>query len=604
MSLPERFFEERQKHLLGWEDGPVLAHVEEDGTLRVVFPPRDGAPRAPLGIELTGDALLHSPTGDSFTSFTVEGDRLEATRHALDGTEHVWSTPLPTPPGGEWTLQDVIETRSAAYGTGYALTLVDENNPAGTDDAGAGGTVLLRVAEGADPVVHRPGAAGQAVHWDEDGAFVVLQEDRGPLRPLLRTERLDDPAAPPGPAVEGRWLDGRGGRALVLTGAPEEPRLALWNPREAFPRHLDTGPGPVDDGRFTDSAASSALVVSTHGGTDHLALLDLDSGELRPLDTPGAGRLLLRVASPRGTGLYGLSTAGGTSYWWITPAGTVHSAPGAIPPDPALTRPEHTRFAGTPALVHRPPGRPTAAVIALHGGPESQERDELRWDGLYRELLHRGVLVVGLDYTGSSGYGTEFLRRPWKDWEASFGRDLESCLDALRREGIAPRRTALLGGSFGGSLALLGCVLVKDLAGAVAGAPLTDIRRQAARAAAEDERYAQWFALRYAIDSPLPRERLFDPEHLSLTGPKQRVLLFHGKNDPVTSFEDSSALVALARERGLPWTLIADESRHVPEDEDEARFRYEQVRDALAAVLDLPETSGTPGAPAPGLTPC
>ncbi len=156
-----------------------------------------------------------------------------------------------------------------------------------------------------------------------------------------------------------------------------------------------------------------------------------------------------------------------------------------------------------------------------------------------------------------------------------------------------PRPHSSPRGSFGGSLALLGCVLAKDLAGAVASAPLTDIRRQAARAAAEDERYAEWFALRYDLVSPLPRERVFDPEYLAATGPGQRVVVVHGRNDPVASFEDSHILAARAQERGLPWTLVSDESGHVPEDADEARFRYEQVWEALVAVLELPRKTGT-----------
>ncbi|MFI8265029.1 alpha/beta hydrolase family protein [Streptomyces sp. NPDC085665] len=595
MSLPEGLFEERQKHLLGWEDGPVLAHVEDGGTLRVTFPSRNGVPRAPRGIEVSGDALLHSPTSNAFVSFTLDGDRLAVTRHVLDGELRVWSTGLPAAPRGSWTLHDVIETESAAYGTGYVLTLADED---GEDEgSGEGEPTLLRVAEGAEPIVHRPRTAGRAVHWDDDSAVVLLQEDRGPLQPLLHAEPLGDRAAPHVPAAEGRWLDSRGGVALVLTDAPDAPRLALWNPRAATLRHLDTGPGSVADGRFTGDDTSCALVVSTDEGTDRLDLVNLDSGDSRPLETPGAGRLLIRVASPRGTGLYGLSTAGGTSYWWIGPDATVRWAPGAVPPDPALNRPEHTYFAQTPALVHKPPCTATAAVIALHGGPESQERDELRWDGLYRELLHQGVLVISLNYTGSSGYGADFLRRPWKDWAASFRLDLDACLGALRDMGVGPGRTALLGGSFGGSLALLGCVIEKDLAGAVASAPLTDIRKQAARAAVDDGRYAEWFALRYDLASPLPHERVFDPDHLAATGPKQRVVVIHGRNDRVTSFEDSGTVVARARERGLPWTLVSDESGHVPEAADEARFRYERVRDGLAAVLITP---GTPAArPAP-----
>ncbi|MEU9293729.1 prolyl oligopeptidase family serine peptidase [Streptomyces sp. NPDC048266] len=592
MSLPELFFTERQKHLLSWaEGGPVRAHMEDAETLRITSPTPHGEPRAPHDIAVTGDALLYAQASESFVSFALDGDRLDVTHHALDGTRHGWSTALPTAPRGRWALQDVIETRSAAGGTGFALTVVDEQDEEEEEEEGeAEGDTLLLVAEGAGTVSHRPRAAGSLVHWDEGAAVVVLREDRGPFQPLLRAEPLDVDAARPVITTEGRWLDGRDGEALVLTDAPGAPRLALWNLRDGSLRHPDAGPGPgpVDDARFIGAGTSSALVVRTYEGTDRAWLLDLASGAAEPLDTPGAGRLLLRVATPRGAGLYGLSTTEGTSYRWISPDGAVECAPGAVPPDPALSPPTHTYLGTTPALVYEPPGETTAAVIALHGGPESQERDELRWDGLYRELLHRGVLVVGLDYTGSSGYGDAFLRRPWKDWETAFGRDLDACLTALRDRGVTADRTALLGGSFGGSLALLGCVLAEDLAGAVAAAPLTDIRRQAARAAADDARYAAWFSERYDLASPLARQRTFDPEHLTTAGPKQRVVIVHGENDQVTSFQDSSALVARARELGLPWSLTADASGHVPDDADEARFRHDQVRDALAAVLDLP----------------
>ncbi|MBX9424302.1 S9 family peptidase [Streptomyces lateritius] len=616
MSLPELFFTERQKHLLSWvEGGPVLAHVEDAETLRITSPTPHGETRTPHDIAVTGDALLYAQASESFVSFALDGDRLDVTHHALDGTRHGWSTALPTAPRGRWALQDVIATRSATGGTGFALTVVDEDED--EEEGEAEGDTLLLVAEGAGTVSHRPRAIGTLVHWDEGAAVVVLREDRGPFQPQLHAEPLDDPARPV-VTTEGRWLDGRDGKALVLTDAPGAPRLALWNLRDGSLRHPDaeagpeagpgpeavsgpdgsSGPGvgpgsgaasgPVDDARFIGAGTSSALVVRTYEGTDRAWLLDLASGAAEPLDTPGAGRLLLRAATPRGAGLYGLSTTEGTSYRWIGPDGTVECAPGAVPPDPALTPPAHTYLGSTPALVYEPPGGTTAAVIALHGGPESQERDELRWDGLYRELLHRGVLVVGLDYTGSSGHGDAFLRRPWKDWETAFRRDLDACLTALRDRGVTADRTALLGGSFGGSLALLGCVLAEDLAGAVAAAPLTDIRRQAARAAADDARYTAWFSERYDLASPLARQRTFDPEHLTTAGPKQRVVIVHGENDRVTSFEDSSTLVARARELGLPWSLTADASGHVPDDADEARFRHDQVRDALAAVLDLP----------------
>ncbi|MGI5466399.1 alpha/beta hydrolase family protein [Streptomyces sp. CA-132043] len=305
----------------------------------------------------------------------------------------------------------------------------------------------------------------------------------------------------------------------------------------------------------------------------------------------------MRTTAPHGIGLHGLSTTGGTRTWWIGPDGDAQQSPGAVPPDPDLPPITHT-WLGThtspgavPALIHSPPARPTArptsAVISLHGGPESLERDELRWDGLYRHLLHEGALVIALNYTGSTGYGAEHLRAPWLRWSESFAADLASCLALARERGVPPHRTALLGGSFGGSLALLGCVLEPSLAGAVAAAPMTDIVRQAARAGEASPHYTAWFAERYSLSAATPAEHVFDPAHLTTTTPRQRITILHGENDEVTSYQDSAALVARALAKKLPWTLLSDDSGHTPDTAATARLRHDRTLRSLRETLAL-----------------
>ncbi|MEV8321295.1 prolyl oligopeptidase family serine peptidase [Streptomyces sp. NPDC059900] len=579
MPFLEAVFSERQKHLLTWQQGPVLAHMQEDGTLRIGPVQQKEGASAELDLTVDGDAILYTQSTESFTCFRLHEHRLEVTEHSLDGAERVWTAALPTAPAGQWTIHDVIECRTTADNTCFVLTVTDEED---------GNKSLLWVAEDAATRIHRPRARGQAVHWSPAGDAVVLQEERGPLRPLLHIEPLNGGATAEGCTTEAQWLDGHHDQALVLTDAPEEPRLAHWDLRTGQLQHIAATTEPVSSSRFFRAVPSRALVITAHEGRDHAYHLDLASGDMKRMETPGAGRLLPKVTALRGIGLYGLSTTEGTSYWWIEADGSVQRAPGAVQPAPRLTAPRHTYFAATPGLIYQPPDQPRAAVISLHGGPESQERDELRWDGLYRDLLHARVGVIGLNYTGSSGYGSAFLRQPWKNWAAAFQKDLDACLAAiLRNWGIPPARTALLGGSFGGSLALLGCTLIPRIAGAVASAPLTDIRNQAARAARDDERYASWFSDRYNLNASLPHHRTFAPENLTRTGAKQRIVVIHGKNDQVTSYEDSAATVARGRQQGLPWSLIADASGHVPENAHEARHRYEQVQKALTGILSL-----------------
>ncbi|MEU0166923.1 alpha/beta fold hydrolase [Streptomyces iakyrus] len=231
----------------------------------------------------------------------------------------------------------------------------------------------------------------------------------------------------------------------------------------------------------------------------------------------------------------------------------------------------------------------------LHGGPESLERDELRWDGLYRELLEAGVAVIGLNYCGSTGYGPLHTQRAWKTWTTAFQEDVESCIAAAAEWGVRPADIALLGGSFGGALALLGCVLRQDLAGAVASAPLIDIRRHAEQASAADPSYQDWFGARFELaDSAAPAQRVFDPEYLSATAPGQRVFLVHGSEDEVTQWQHSKRAADEAIRKELPWTLVTEAGAgHVPADIEEAKHRYHNIHSALLQVLGIAPTKAT-----------
>ncbi|MFD5338897.1 alpha/beta hydrolase family protein [Streptomyces hawaiiensis] len=577
MSLAEDLFTERDRHLFAWHDGPVLGSVGPDGRLDVIETDRRGGHRVLCRPDLDADAVLFLGARQAVARLSVRDDgRLTVTETTLDGKETHRRADLPAAAAGAWTLLDVLETACDTL----VLTVEDDAGNRRFLDVAPSGRVRARRFLDAPP--------GEPVHWNAELDVAVLAQDRGPWPPLLR---LCAPSSGRVAAsVIGRWLDGEGGTGAVLadrTDTGTEPTLSLWDLGDGSLTPLPSR-GWTDDARFLRDGTGGLLAVRTEEATDRLDLVDPADGSARPIapHLPGAGRLRIRVANRTGIGVYALSTLTGSSWHWITPGGAVASSPGRIPAHAGGATRRHHRLGPAPALVYAPARDPVAMVVSLHGGPESIERDELRWDGLYRELLDAGILVVGLNYAGSVGYGSQHRRRPWSDWRAAFRGDLDACVAEARARGLGPGDIALLGGSFGGALALLGCVLDGRLAGAVACAPLVDLRRHVNRAVVADARYRSWFEQRFGLapDTTDPHPD-FDPARLSATGDRP-VFLIHGDQDEVVDGQDTARAAALARAQGRPWTLIREDGiGHVPQNPEQAARRYAHVRSALHSVL-------------------
>jgi acetyl esterase/lipase len=590
MSLAEDFFNERNQHLLAWHNGPVIGSLSSDGRLSVVEKGYEGGHRVLFRCELDADAVLFLGGRQVMARLYMQDDsRLTITETALNGKEtHRW-VDLPSPETGAWTLRDVLEGTDRNGQDTLVLVVEDEKDT----------RRILEVSPSGDMGTHtlQDASLGELIYWNAAVDAAVLKEDRGPWSPLLR---LCVPSSGEvGGSVVGRWLDGQDGTGVVLadpTDTGTEASLALWNLTDGTLTTLHTPQssyGWTEDARFIRGGTrqpSQLLVVRTSEAADRLDIIDPADGSVRPLvpGVPGPGRLRIRIANHTGIGLYGLSTFAASSWHWISPQGAVATSAGRITAHAGKATCQHRWLERTPALIYTPDRSPAAMVVSLHGGPESVERDELRWDGLYRELLDAGILIVGLNYAGSISYGPDHQQRPWNDWQQAFQRDLNACLFEARARGIAPGDIALLGGSFGGSLALLGCALNDQLAGAVACAPLVDMRRHMNRADAADTHYRRWFEERFAMasDSTSPHP-VFNPARLSDTG-DQPVFLIHGDQDEVINWEDTALATALAKSHGRPWTFIQEHGMgHVPQSPEQSAERYEHVRNALHSVLGI-----------------
>jgi dipeptidyl aminopeptidase/acylaminoacyl peptidase len=131
-----------------------------------------------------------------------------------------------------------------------------------------------------------------------------------------------------------------------------------------------------------------------------------------------------------------------------------------------------------PAYLTLPPGKDPKglpAVVLPHGGPSA--RDYWGFDWLPQFLAARGYAVLQPEYRGSAGFGDAWLdENGFKNWRTSIG-DISDSTKWLAAQGIAdPKRTAILGWSYGGYAALQSAATEPNLYKAVVAiAPVTDL---------------------------------------------------------------------------------------------------------------------------------
>jgi dipeptidyl aminopeptidase/acylaminoacyl peptidase len=113
-----------------------------------------------------------------------------------------------------------------------------------------------------------------------------------------------------------------------------------------------------------------------------------------------------------------------------------------------------------PAWIYRPdpadrPDR-VPVVLAIHGGPEAQERPDYR--PLFQYLCSRGIAVMATNTRGSTGYGKHYQRLIHRDWGGGDLQDFRHAAEWLRaQDWVDADRLGVFGGSYGG-FATLSCV--------------------------------------------------------------------------------------------------------------------------------------------------
>jgi dipeptidyl aminopeptidase/acylaminoacyl peptidase len=467
---------------------------------------------------------------------------------------------------------------------------------AGNDRVPTDQDVLVRDLDtGETRRVYQAGGRVYAGHWSPDGSRLsvsdwregntdhvvyVLPADGGDVRRLTP----DEPVAV---YWLGPWLaDGSG--FLVRTNAGRENvGLAVMDATTGELTWVDTPEWDVEAVTLSGDRRTLMWIVNVDGGAV-LRARDLATGSdvTAPVLPWGAVECLSASSDGRRAVML-LST--GTRPWNVVVAdfesGALRHVTRAAPRTPALVHlvePSLVRFESSdgcqvPALLYRPASAPVpgAVLVSIHGGPVYQERPEYAHDGFYQFLVSQGVAVLAPNIRGSSGYGTSYTTRLYRDWGGVDLEDLRAAAGWLRSQPwVDPARIGLYGGSYGGFCVLTCISRLPEVGWAAAvdnfgpsnlvtlarAAPPT-LRSLVAAVIGDYEADAEFLMSRspvtYADDIRTP------------------LLVNQGANDPRVPRHESDQIVERLRARGVEvrYDVYPDEGHGFTKTENQIRAR-------------------------------
>lgn len=230
---------------------------------------------------------------------------------------------------------------------------------------------------------------------------------------------------------------------------------------------------------------------------------------------------------------------------------------------------------------------PAPLVVLSHGGP--WVRDTWGYNGEVQFLASRGYAVLQTNYRGSPGYSWMFPEEDEWDFRKMHD-DVTDATKTLIVSGMVDRnRVAIMGGSFGGYLALSGVVNEPALyCCAVTIAGVFDWEQHL-----RDYKYDQFDNPTYGRMMRKLGDPKQQPEKFAAISPLRQVdrirvpvFVSHGKDDPVVDIGQSRRLISELEKHHVPHeALLVSEEGHGMAHLDNEVELYSRIEAFLAKYL-------------------
>jgi dipeptidyl aminopeptidase/acylaminoacyl peptidase len=219
-----------------------------------------------------------------------------------------------------------------------------------------------------------------------------------------------------------------------------------------------------------------------------------------------------------------------------------------------------------------------AALVYVHGGPTSQTVNS--FNRFIQHMVNQGYMVIAPNYRGSTGYGKEFQQANLFDMGGGDLQDVLAAADFIKQTGyLDPKKIALVGGSYGGYLTMMG--VTKAPEAWAAGVPIVPFVNWFTEIANEDP-VLQQSDLATMGDLEKNKDLLHDRSPIFFVDQiKAPLLLLAGGHDPRCPKEESQQVVDAVKKRGGTVEL------KVYENEGHGFARVENQIDAYKRVSDF-----------------
>jgi dipeptidyl aminopeptidase/acylaminoacyl peptidase len=190
-------------------------------------------------------------------------------------------------------------------------------------------------------------------------------------------------------------------------------------------------------------------------------------------------------------------------------------------------------------------------IVLPHGGPWARER--WGFDSWVQMLVRDGYAVLQMNYRGSAGYGKKWREASYRDWGGlPYSDTIDGLKWAIENKHGDPKRVCVVGGSFGGYLALAAATRDSALLKCVVSvAGVSDLR--------ELKSDSNFFANHRIVHDMIGN----DPEKLKADSPRTNVaginvpvLMIHGAEDFTVEPDQSEMMAKAMTAAGKPYKML------------------------------------------------